>query len=117
MHSYPIVIFTHRSVDNFFGLQTANEAAGGSEQAAPQDPKAAAEEAARAAAEELARQEAAEALRREEDEILAKAFVVRDKRSWLRAPPAQEPKRGKLHWDHLLEEMTVCGAVSIAVFV
>ncbi len=59
-----------------------------------EDDKAAAE----AAAELQARREY-------EADILHKANEIRDRRAWLRVQPASDGKKGKTHWDHLLDEM------------
>ena len=37
--------------------------------------------------------------------MLAQAKKIREKRSHRALVPAPEPKRGKVHWDFLLEEM------------
>ncbi|KAG7668752.1 hypothetical protein Ndes2437B_g07158 [Nannochloris sp. 'desiccata'] len=52
-------------------------------------------------------QKAAElqARREYEAEILKQANEIRDRRSWLRVQPASDGKKGKTHWDHLLDEM------------
>jgi SNF2 family DNA or RNA helicase len=63
--------------------------------------------ATKAEDEEANAQEAAElqARREHEAEILKQANEIRDRRAWLRVQPASDGKKGKLHWDHLLDEM------------
>jgi SNF2 family DNA or RNA helicase len=67
------------------------------------DPVAAS--AAAREAEERAREDAA-ARRRHEAEVLKTAAEIRARRAFGRMNPHPEYRRGKTHWDHLLEEMT-----------
>ncbi|KAL4852636.1 Protein PHOTOPERIOD-INDEPENDENT EARLY FLOWERING 1 [Chlorella vulgaris] len=71
-----------------------------------QDPAQAAAQAAAAAAEAAAAAAEAQRQRREEDGVLVEAGRIKATRGALKVAPCPEPKRGKTHWDCLLEEMT-----------
>ena len=43
---------------------------------------------------------------REEDELIERAQAIYKRRNTKQLPMFPEPKRGKAHWDHVLEEMT-----------
>ncbi|EFN53525.1 hypothetical protein CHLNCDRAFT_136617, partial [Chlorella variabilis] len=62
------------------------------------------DEAAAAAAEEERRREE-ERVQAEEAGVMAEAARIRAVLSAFKVPPCPEPKRGKTHWDCLLEEM------------
>ena len=47
---------------------------------------------------------AAEKLR-QEDAVIEQAQGIHDRRTMKQLPAFPEPKRGKAHWDHVLEEM------------
>ena len=48
---------------------------------------------------------AAAAKVRQEDALIARAHQIYERRNTKQMPVFPEPKRGKVHWDHVLEEM------------
>ena len=42
---------------------------------------------------------------RQEDALIARANQIYERRNTKQMPAFPEPKRGKAHWDHVLEEM------------
>ena len=42
---------------------------------------------------------------RQEDALVERAEMIQERRTMKQLPAFPEPKRGKAHWDHVLEEM------------
>ncbi|KAI7839523.1 hypothetical protein COHA_006706, partial [Chlorella ohadii] len=82
--------------------QQQQHAEGGPQQ---QQAQQAPEPPAKTPEEEAAERAAAEQQRREEDAVLAQAKRIQEVLSAAKVPPCPEPKRGKMHWDCVLEEM------------